>query len=191
MALRNRLSMYLDRLQIAVGAVAPKALENMYNDLSRTWDDGKRVYLCGNGGSAGNAIHLANDFIFGAGRSRGIGLRAEALPANQSVISCLANDIGYEEIFAEQLRVKGEKDDVLIVLSGSGNSPNILRALEVGRKIGMSSHAILGFDGGKALSMADNVLHVKIDDMQIAEDAQVIIGHLMMQWLCGFTHDDK
>jgi D-sedoheptulose 7-phosphate isomerase len=183
--------MYLDRLQIAVGAVAPKALENMYNDLSRTWDDGKRVYLCGNGGSAGNAIHLANDFIFGAGRSRGIGLRAEALPANQSVISCLANDIGYEEIFAEQLRVKGEKDDVLIVLSGSGNSPNILRALEVGRKIGMSSHAILGFDGGKALSMADNVLHVKIDDMQIAEDAQVIIGHLMMQWLCGFTHDDK
>ena len=187
----NRLNSYLDRLKEAVGDVSPEAVEWLYRDLNRTWDDGKRIYLCGNGGSAGNAIHLANDFIFGAGKSRGIGLRAEALPANQSVISCLANDIGYEEVFAEQLRVKGERGDVLIVLSGSGNSPNVLRALEIGRAMGMSSHAILGFDGGKALTMADNVLHVKIDDMQIAEDAQVIIGHLMMQWLCGFTHDDQ
>ena len=122
---------------------------------------------------------------------RGIGLRAEALPANQSVISCLANDIGYEEIFAEQIRVKCEQNDILIVLSGSGNSPNILRALEQANVLGMSTHAILGFDGGKAKALAGNVLHVKIDDMQIAEDAQVIIGHLMMQWLCGFTHDDE
>lgn len=187
----NRLNSYLDRLKVAVGGVSPEAVKKLYDDLSRTWDDGRRIYLCGNGGSAGNAIHLANDFIFGAGKSRGIGLRAEALPANQSVISCLANDIGYQEIFAEQLRVKAENGDVLIALSGSGNSPNILRALEVARTMGMSSHAILGFDGGKALSMADNVLHVKINDMQIAEDAQVIIGHLMMQWLCGFTHDEK
>lgn len=191
MALSSRLAVYLDRLHKAVGAIPYETLEHLFEDLSRTWDDGRRIYLCGNGGSAGNAIHLANDFIFGAGKSRGIGLRAEALPANQSVISCLANDIGYQEIFAEQLRVKAEKGDVLIVLSGSGNSPNILRALEVGRNIGMSSHAILGYDGGKARTMADNVLHVNINDMQIAEDAQVIVGHLMMQWLCGFTHDEQ
>lgn len=189
--MNNRLNSYLNRLHSAVAAVSSQSVEKLYLDLSRTWDDGKRIYLCGNGGSAGNAIHLANDFIFGAGKSKGIGLRAEALPANQSVISCLANDIGYEEIFAEQLRVKGEEDDILIVLSGSGNSPNVLRALEIARKIGMSSHAILGYDGGKAKTMADNVLHVNINDMQIAEDAQVIIGHLMMQWLCGFTHDDQ
>jgi D-sedoheptulose 7-phosphate isomerase len=182
---------YLDRLHKAVGDVSSQSIGDLYLDLKRTWDDGKRIYLCGNGGSAGNAIHLANDFIFGAGKSRGVGLRAEALPANQSVVTCLANDIGYEKIFAEQLRVKGEEGDILIVLSGSGNSPNILHALEVGRKLGMSSHAILGFDGGKARTMADNVLHVNINDMQIAEDAQVIIGHLMMQWLCGLTHNDQ
>ena len=189
--MNNRLSLYLNRLHESVGKISSDQLDALFNDLARTWENGKRIYLCGNGGSAGNAIHLANDFIFGAGKSRGIGLRAEALPANQSVISCLANDIGYQEIFAEQLRVKAEKGDVLIVLSGSGNSPNILRALEVGRNIGMSSHAILGYDGGKARTMADNVLHVNINDMQIAEDAQVIVGHLMMQWLCGFTHDEQ
>ena len=187
----NRLHSYLDRLHCAVGGVTAESLELLHSDLLRCWDSGHRIYLCGNGGSAGNAIHLANDFIFGAGRERGIGLRAEALPANQSIVTCLANDIGYDEIFAEQLRVKGDPGDMLIALSGSGNSPNILKVLEIARKMNVNTHAILGFDGGKAKSIAQNVLHVEINDMQIAEDAQVIIGHLMMQWLCGFTHDVK
>lgn len=112
----------------------------------KAWNTGKRIYMCGNGGSAGNAIHLANDFTYGAGVRRGIGLRIEALPANASVLTCLANDIGYDKVFSEQLRVKAEPGDVLVVLSGSGNSPNVVNALEMGNSLGMTTLAILAYD---------------------------------------------
>jgi len=154
-------------------------------DAFRTaWDSNNTIYLCGNGGSAGNAIHLANDFLYGAGVTRGIGLRVEALTANPAVLTCLANDIGYENIFSEQLRVKANIGDVLVVLSGSGNSPNVVRALEMGDSLGMATFAILGYSGGKCKEIAQYAIHFEIDDMQIAEDLQLIIGHMVMQWLC-------
>ena len=149
------------------------------------WDSKNTIFLCGNGGSAGNAIHLANDFIYGAGVKRGIGLRVEALSANPAVLTCLANDIGYENIFSEQLRVKANKNDVLLVLSGSGNSSNVVRALEMGNSIGMETFAILGFNGGKCKEIAQHPIHFEINDMQIAEDLQFIVGHMFMQWLCA------
>ena len=105
----------------------------------------KKVAVCGNGGSAGNAIHLANDFIYGIDKKNGVGLKVEALTSNASILTCLANDEGYETIFSQQLKVKANRDDVLIVLSGSGNSQNVVRALEVGNKIGMKTFAITGF----------------------------------------------
>lgn len=108
------------------------------------------VFLCGNGGSAGNAVHIANDMIYGIDRKSGKGLRAHALPANTSIITCLANDEGYEEIFAKQLAVYSCPGDILLVLSGSGNSPNILRTLDFANEHGLETFAILGFDGGKA-----------------------------------------
>ena len=86
-------------------------------------------------------------------------------------------------MFSLQLAVLAQKGDVLIVLSGSGNSPNIVKALEEGKKIGMTSYAMLGFSGGKAKPLADVPIHFAIDDMQISEDAQTIVGHMIMQWL--------
>ena len=103
--------------------------------LREAWQARQCIYLCGNGGSAGNAIHLANDFLYGVGIKNGIGMRVEALSANPAVLTCLANDIGYERIYAEQLRVKANPGDVLIVFSGSGNSPNVVTALEMGNSI--------------------------------------------------------
>ena len=88
-----------------------------------------------------------------------------------------------------QLAVLAREDDVLIVLSGSGNSPNILRALEEAKRIGMTSYAMLGFSGGKAKALADVPIHFEIDDMQIAEDAQMIVGHMLLQWLYGQRGD--
>jgi D-sedoheptulose 7-phosphate isomerase len=99
------------------------------------------------------------------------------------VITCLANDVGYEEIFSYQLAVQARAHDVLIVLSGSGNSPNIVSALQQARKIGMRSYAIVGYAGGKAKSLADVSVHFVANDMQIAEDMQLIAGHMIMQWL--------
>jgi D-sedoheptulose 7-phosphate isomerase len=135
------------------------------------------------GRSGGNANHLANDFLYPLSKTHGSGLRVHSLCANPAALTCLANDEGYEEIFSMQLAVLAREDDVLIVLSGSGNSPNILRALEEAKRIGMTSYAMLGFSGGKAKDLADVPIHFEIDDMQIAEDAQMIVGHMLLQWL--------
>jgi len=150
-------------------------------DAART--EGRQIFLCGNGGSAANAIHWANDLIFGAGKTGRGGLRAHALPANAAVATCLANDLSYEQVFSAQLRVLGTAGDLLIVLSGSGNSPNILRAIEMARQMGIRSWAVLGFDGGKALQLADCVIHFEVADMQIAEDCQMILGHMVTRHL--------
>jgi D-sedoheptulose 7-phosphate isomerase len=141
------------------------------------------VFLCGNGGSAGNAIHLANDFLYGISKTLGSGLRVSALSANSAVLTCLANDVGYESIFSAQLAVQGRKDDVLIALSGSGNSPNIIKGLEQANAMGMRTYAILGYSGGGAKALANVPIHFPVDDMQISEDMQLVVGHMIMQWL--------
>ena len=151
--------------------------------LREAWQERRCIYLCGNGGSAGNAIHLANDFLYGVGIKNGIGMRVEALSANPAVLTCLANDIGYERIYAEQIRVKANPGDVLIVLSGSGNSPNVVTALEMGNSKGMKTFALLGYSGGKCKEIAQYPIHFDIEDMQIAEDLQLVVGHMCMQWL--------
>jgi D-sedoheptulose 7-phosphate isomerase len=98
-------------------------------------------------------------------------------------MTCLANDVGYDAIFSEQLAVLGQTGDLIICLSGSGNSPNILKVLEQAKLMGIKSCAILGFSGGKAKALADISIHFPIDDMQIAEDMQLVVGHMLMQYL--------
>lgn len=156
-------------------------------ELKDCWQKGRCVYICGNGGSAGNAMHIANDFHYGVGCNnhfpRKKGIKFHALPSNPSIITCLANDIGYESIYSNQLNVLGNHDDILIVLSGSGNSQNIINALLKGTSLGMKTYAVLAFDGGKCLKIASKSIHFQIDDMQIAEDTQLIVFHMCMQWL--------
>ncbi|MCG2586649.1 SIS domain-containing protein [Massilia sp. TS11] len=182
--MQHLISSYTDKLAQAMRLPAMQHVPALAEAMRTAWKTGKTVYFCGNGGSAGNAIHLANDFTYGVGKQHGIGMKVEALPANAAVITCLANDIGYDLIFAEQLRVKGAPGDVLVVLSGSGNSPNVVKALEMGNSLGMHTFALLGYSGGKCKELAHTPIHFAIDDMQIAEDLQVIIGHMCMQWLC-------
>jgi D-sedoheptulose 7-phosphate isomerase len=187
--MQRHIKKYTDDLQQALKSEAMTLVSQLAESLLEAWKNGRYIFLCGNGGSAGNAIHLANDFIYGAGVKNGKGLRAEALSANPAVLTCLANDIGYDHIYSEQLSVKANAKDVLIVLSGSGNSPNILKAVEVGNQIGMTTFAILGFTGGQCKSLAQYPIHFEINDMQIAEDLQLIVGHLCMQWLAHQSID--
>ena len=180
-------SSYLQRLQDSFTQTILDEIETLATELLQAWLDGRYVYICGNGGSAANAMHMANDFHYGIGACGAApslpGLRVEALPANAGIITCLANDTGYNNIYAHQLQVKGRRDDLLIVLSGSGNSANVVRALEIAKQIGMKSIAILAFSGGLCRELADMSIHFEIDDMQIAEDTQLVVGHLCMQWL--------
>ena len=174
---------YARRLQAVLGGYDWSGVACLAEELRVCWKEGRQVFLCGNGGSAGNAVHLANDFLYGISKTHGSGLRVHALPANSSVLTCLANDVGYDEIFSMQIAVQARKDDILIALSGSGNSPNIVKALEQARTLGMRSYAILGYSGGRAKTLADVPIHFAIDDMQIAEDMQLVVGHMIMQWL--------
>ena len=178
---------YLNDLLTSFNQQVLTNVEELAEDILQAWIDGRSVYICGNGGSAANAIHMANDFHYGIGACGSNpqipGLRVEALPANTAILTCLANDTGYENIYANQLQVKGRKDDLLIVLSGSGNSKNVIEALKVARKLKMKSFALLAFDGGECKKLADKAIHFEIDDMQIAEDTQLVVGHLCMQWL--------
>jgi D-sedoheptulose 7-phosphate isomerase len=183
--IRELIATYAQTLNRALAMEAMDTVPMLAEALRRCWAEGRTVYLCGNGGSAGNAIHLANDLLYGAGVGHGAGLKAEALSANPAVLTCLANDLGYENIYAEQLRVKAEAGDLLIVLSGSGNSPNVVKALEVGSDRGMATFAILGYSGGACKALAQHAIHFPIDDMQIAEDLQLVVGHICMQWLCA------
>src|SRR6201990_3636145 len=176
---------YSSRLSAALQGFDWSPVERLAYDLRDCWQTGRQVFFCGNGGSGGNANHLANDFLYALSKTRGSGLRVHSLSSNPSVITCLANDEGYDQVFSLQLAVLARKGDVLITFSGSGNSPNILKALDESKKLGMTSYAVLGFTGGKAKAMADVPIHFDVDDMQIAEDAQMIGGHMLLQWLHG------
>ncbi len=176
---------YASRLNAVLSASDWSGVAALAREMERVWEEGRQVFLCGNGGSAGNAIHLANDFVYGIAKRTGGGIRALALSANPAVMTCLANDVGYDSIYSEQLAVQGREGDLLVVLSGSGNSGNIISALEQARSMRIRSYAILGFSGGRSKELADVAIHFPVDDMQIAEDLQLVVGHMLMQWLYG------
>jgi D-sedoheptulose 7-phosphate isomerase len=174
---------YASRLQAVLASTQWSGVEQLARNMRKCWEKGRQVFFCGNGGSAGNASHLVNDFLYGVARRTGGGIRTLALSANPAVITCLANDVGYDSVFSEQLAVQGQKGDLLVVLSGSGNSPNIVKVLEQAKAMDVTSFAILGYSGGRCKPLADVAIHFPIDDMQISEDLQLIVGHMIMQWL--------
>lgn len=173
---------YAERLQRVLENQNWEGVARLADLLRGAWREDRGVFVCGNGGSAANANHWANDFTFPVARGKR-GVRITALTANEAVMSCLANDVGYEQVFAYQLRTLARAGDVLIVLSGSGNSPNIIEALGVAREIGMRTAGILGFSGGRALPLVEIGIHINVDDMQIAEDLQIVVNHMLMREL--------
>ncbi|RTL57834.1 MAG: SIS domain-containing protein [Rhodocyclaceae bacterium] len=183
MALEDFFSKYAEKLGAVLASSDWQGVTVLARDMLAVWRGGGQVFLCGNGGSAGNAMHLANDFVYGVAKRTGRGIKALALPANPAVLTCLANDLGYDRIYSEQLAVQGNHGDLLIVLSGSGNSANIVNAIHQAKTMGIKTHAILGYEGGQCRALVDNAIHFPVGDMQIAEDMQVIVGHMLMQWL--------
>jgi len=176
-------SQYATRLTDILAITDWSDVEQFAHLLQNLITNNGQLYICGNGGSAGNAQHLANDFLYGVSPNEKKALRVEALSANASVITCLGNDIGYDGIFSHQLDVKGNEGDILFVLSGSGNSANIIKAIESAKSKGIYTVGVLGFSGGKAKEILDLPIHFSIDDMQISEDLQLVVGHMIMRLL--------
>jgi D-sedoheptulose 7-phosphate isomerase len=174
---------YSSRLIKVIKTDKDREINLLYNKIFKAWKKNKTVYVCGNGGSAGNANHIANDLIFAAGKKNKKGIKVESLASNPAIITCLANDIGYQNIFSEQIKVKGVSGDLLIILSGSGNSKNVINAINQAKINKLDTFAILGFDGGKCKKILKDYIHYNVHDMQISEDMQMIVLNMCIQKL--------
>src|SRR6185503_18142656 len=142
-------------------------------------DAGHRIFVCGNGGSASTASHFACDIVKGASFNRQPRFRIIALTDQIPTITAYANDVSYEAVFVEQLKNFAEPGDLFMGISGSGNSPNVLRAIEYANSIGCKTIALTGRDGGKLGALAQLNIHVPVPHMGRIEDAHMIICHMI------------
>jgi D-sedoheptulose 7-phosphate isomerase len=157
----------------------PGKTRDIVSVLTIARDSGKRIYTCGNGGSASTASHMASDLNKGANRQDSPRFKAIALTDNIPAMSAWANDSSYEDIFVEQLKNHLEKGDVVVAISGSGNSPNVLKAVHYANDIGATTIGLSGFDGGKLSKIAKISYVVPNNCMQQVEDIHLLIEHML------------
>jgi D-sedoheptulose 7-phosphate isomerase len=143
------------------------------------------IFTCGNGGSALTASHYVTDWNKMISMSSGGKFRGISLCDNLGLVTAFANDISYDEIFSGQLKSLMDKDDLLVAISGSGNSSNVIKAVEYANSIGAQTLAIVGYDGGNLKKVAKNSVWVNSFDMQLCEDIHLMFGHMVMKKLCN------
>ena len=165
------------------------------NLLIETAQKHKRIYIFGNGGSSATASHFQNDFGKGVSEYVEDKFRFQCLNDNVATLMAIANDIGFEEVFRFQLKGVLEPGDIIIAISGSGNSKNVINAVEYAKSCGNKVIGLTGYNGGKLKNLSDISPHVPINSMQVTEDIHMIFDHLMMsmlyQHLCGKSHLSK
>jgi D-sedoheptulose 7-phosphate isomerase len=179
---------YLDYLQTVLQRINTAEIGRFVETLLAARERGSTVFFIGNGGSAATASHFANDLSIGT-NSYEKPFRALSLTDNVPIVTAVGNDFGYEEIFVRQLRVLGKNGDVLVGISASGNSPNLLRAMEYAHSAGITTVAITAFDGGKMKRMAAQGIHVPTGPKEYgpAEDAHMVLDHLIGAYLMRFV----
>jgi phosphoheptose isomerase len=170
---------YLARLSGVLRLVPAGALGEAVELLLDARRAGRRVYLMGNGGSAATASHIACDLVKTAQVPSSAPLRVFALADNAALLTAWANDCAYEQVFAEQILAFVEPEDIVVAITASGNSPNILAGLKAATERGAHTIALVGFDGGAARELADLVLHVPSHDYGLVEDTHAAIGHAL------------
>lgn len=148
------------------------------------FEAGKKIITCGNGGSAYTASHYITDWNKMANLATGRKFRGISLCDNIGLVTAYANDLSYDDIFAGQLKAIMDEGDLVIAVSGSGNSPNVLKAVEYANSAGGQTLAIVGYDGGKLKPLAQNSVWVPSFDMQLCEDIHLMFGHMVMKTLC-------
>lgn len=155
------------------------------NVIKEKFEDGKKIITCGNGGSASTASHYIIDWNKMINLATGRRFRGFSLCDNVGLITAFGNDIAYDEIFSGQLKAVMDEGDLLVAISGSGNSTNVLKAVEYANSIGGDTLAVVGYDGGKLKGLAKSVVWVNSFDMQLCEDVHLMFGHMVMKALCG------
>lgn len=175
---------YIEYLSRVLGGIDVGEIKRFIDTLLDARNRGANIFFIGNGGSAATASHFANDLGYGTD-SYDKPFRAISLTDNQAVVTALANDTGYDEIFVRQLRVLGRPGDVLVAISASGNSPNLIRAMEYAAQANIRTIAITAFDGGQMKKMAEQGIHVATAAKEYgpAEDAHMMLDHLVGAYL--------
>ncbi len=175
----HNMSWYFSTLSRTIGKLPLVALEEIAETILNAYYQGRMIFLFGNGGSAALASHLACDLGKGTINGHSRRLRVLALTDNVPLITAWANDSNYEDVFSQQLSNLVNRDDVVVAISGSGNSPNVLRALKVARAAGAVTVGLSGFQGGKMKELCDQCMIVPCDNMQIIEDLHLCAAHAL------------
>jgi D-sedoheptulose 7-phosphate isomerase len=181
---------YLERLCAEVKRVSPEEVVRFNDLLYRAWEQGKTVFIVGNGGSACTASHLCEDLGKGCLRQEDLcdesrrRLRVMSLTDNVGWLTAIGNDCGYDQIFVQQLMNFGQPGDLLVAISGSGNSPNVLKAVDWANRHGMKTIGMTGFDGGKLKQTAQAGIHVPLHDMGMVESVHICLIH----WIVDDMH---
>ncbi|MCH7554229.1 MAG: SIS domain-containing protein [Chloroflexi bacterium] len=182
---------YVARLAAALNDMPFERIAQCWEMLESAYAGRKQVFLAGNGGSAATASHMANDLLKGIAHSGLPGMRAIALTDNIALITAIANDLSYDEVFAQQLIALGEPGDLLIVISGSGNSPNIVRAVQEAKRLGIATIGFLGMGGGPVGRMVDCPVVVPSDDYGPIEDAHMMLDHVTLAYFRGWLAERR
>ncbi|MDU4478788.1 SIS domain-containing protein [Clostridium sp.] len=189
---RNDIKTYLENEIAVIKNLDIDAINDAMNAIMEAYEAKKKIYIFGNGGSSATASHYQNDFNKGISEYVETKFKFHCLNDNMATIMAIANDIGFEEVFRFQLTNNLEKGDLIIAISGSGNSKNVINAVEYAKEQGNKVIGLTGFKGGKLKELSDISLHAPINSMQITEDIHMIFDHLIMsifyKTLCGKNH---
>jgi D-sedoheptulose 7-phosphate isomerase len=179
---------YLQYVQAVLQRIDVNEIAKFIRTLIDARERGATIFFAGNGGSAATASHFANDVAIGS-NDYDRPFRAVSLADNLSITTALANDFGYDQIFVRPLKVLGKRGDVLVGISASGNSPNLLKAFEYARSAGITTVALTAFDGGALKVMADHGVHVPtgLKEYGPAEDTHLILDHLVGAYLMRYV----
>jgi D-sedoheptulose 7-phosphate isomerase len=180
---------YLDKLCASIESLDSASVDEAIEVIRKAWQEDRQIIALGNGGSAMTAIHFMTDWskmISAYGKKP---FRGRTLLDNIGMVTAYANDVSYADVFSEQLKHTASPGDVVLAISGSGNSENVIRAVTLANAMGCPTIGLCGFDGGKLREIAQHVVWVDIDDMQICEDLHAVFGHIVMQSLCGGIKD--
>ncbi len=172
---------YFNRVSDVLAHLNIDSIERLVDLLLSAREKGNTIYIFGNGGSGATASHVTGDFLKGISYGLDKRFRVQCLNDNISGMMAISNDLSYEEIFIEQLKVFLKKEDVVIGISGSGNSANVVKAMSFAKDHGASTVAFCGYKGGKIKDMADLAIHASVQDMEITEDIHIIIFHAIKQ----------
>ena len=176
---------YIKQHNLVIENFNHQEVENAISLIKETIEKEKRVAVCGNGGSAVAASHYITDWNKMVYTHTGLKFNGICLSDNIGLITAYSNDLSYNEVFSEQVKNLLNEDDLLITLSGSGNSENVVKATNVANEMKVNTLAICGYDGGKLKQVSDNSVWIRSNDMQLCEDAQTVFGHMVMKSLCG------